>query len=77
MVVWQGTRIAIVGIGMGLALSLLLAQLIRSQLFGVTATDPLTLAIVAATLGTTALLACWIPARRAARIDPLSALRAE
>jgi len=53
------------------------SRLIASQLFGVSATDPLTLASIIVLLLATALLACWLPARRAARVDPMEALRQE
>jgi ABC-type antimicrobial peptide transport system permease subunit len=65
------------GIAIGLPVTLVLAQIIRSQLFGVTPFDPVTLAGAGVALMLVALLAAWIPARRAARVDPMVALRAE
>jgi putative ABC transport system permease protein len=77
MTLGQGTRTILVGIGIGLAGSLALTQMMASQLFGVTTTDPLTYFAVIALLVLTALLACYIPARRATRVDPMIALRYE
>ncbi len=65
----------LVGIGAGLAASLALTRLLRSLLYGVAPTDPVTLAAVAGLLGAVALAAAWIPARRAVRIDPIETLR--
>jgi putative ABC transport system permease protein len=62
---------------MGLVGSLALARIVQSLLFGINATDPLTLAAVVALLVAAALLACYLPARRAAKIDPMVALRYE
>ena len=77
MVVGQGVRMAAVGLGVGLVVALAATRLLRSMLFGVEPGDPLTLVAVLATLGAVALLASYLPARRAARTDPLVALRAE
>jgi predicted permease len=76
-VLGEGGKMAAAGIALGLAASLGLTRLMTSMLFGVSATDPLTLAAVVAVLLAVALLACWIPARRAIRIDPMVALRHE
>jgi putative ABC transport system permease protein len=72
-----GVGLAGVGIGIGLALFALVARFLRAMLFGVTVGDPLALGGAALLLVALALLASWLPARRAARIDPASALRAE
>jgi putative ABC transport system permease protein len=66
-----------VGIAIGLAMSTLSGRAIAKQLVGVTAYDPRTLAAAAVLLTLTAAIACWLPARRAARVDPLVALRHE
>jgi ABC-type antimicrobial peptide transport system permease subunit len=77
LVVGQSLRVAALGITIGVAAALLLAPQIESQLFGVKPRDPLTLGAVAAVLLWVALLASYLPARRATRVDPLTALRTE
>jgi putative ABC transport system permease protein len=77
MVVRQGMLLAVLGIVIGLAGALALSRVLTTLLFGVKPNDPLTFAAVAAVLALTALAACWIPAHRATRIDPLIALRYE
>jgi ABC-type antimicrobial peptide transport system permease subunit len=77
LVVRQGMALAFAGVTLGLAASFLLAQLIRSLLFGVRATDPITFAGISFLLAVITLLACYIPAQRAARIDPLISVRCE
>jgi putative ABC transport system permease protein len=77
LVLKQGMRLAVLGIGVGLAAALALTRLIESQLYGVTATDPGTFALVAVVLAATALVANLIPAIRATRLDPAAVLREE
>jgi len=77
MVVGGGMRLAIAGVLIGMALSLAAGRFISTLLFGVRATDPLTFSAVAAALLATAVLAAWLPARRATRVDPMVALRYE
>jgi putative ABC transport system permease protein len=77
MVVGRAMLLTAIGVAAGLAGALALAGVIRSMLYGVGARDPLTLAATALLLVLVALLACWIPARRAARVDPIVALRCE
>jgi putative ABC transport system permease protein len=77
MVVVQGMRLSLIGILIGLAAAFGLSRLIRSLLFGVTASDPAVFVIVPIVLGMFALLAVWLPAQRATRIDPAGALRYE
>lgn len=77
MVIGQGLRRVAIGIAIGLLGSLALARVMASLLFGVSATDPLTFASVALLLVVVALVACFIPARRAAKVDPMIALRSE
>jgi putative ABC transport system permease protein len=77
LVVGQGMKLTVVGMAIGLGASLALTRLMKSMLFGVSATDPLTFVVVPLLLIMVALLACWIPARRAAMVDPIVALRVE
>jgi predicted permease len=77
MVVFQGMRLALVGVVVGVGAAFWLARLISSFLFGVTARDPLVFGGVPALLTLVALLAVWIPARRASKVDPIIALRYE
>src|SRR5690348_15737246 len=77
MVIRMGLRLVAIGVGIGLIVSVALGRVIATQLWGISAYDAWTLTCVPALLVVTGLLACWIPARRAARVDPLVALRYE
>jgi len=77
MVVRRGMALAGAGVAIGLIASYALTRLMKTLLFGVSATDPLTFTVIALSLAIVALLACWIPARRAAKVDPMIALRCE
>jgi ABC-type lipoprotein release transport system permease subunit len=91
LVIWQGMWLVLLGLSVGAACGYGLKRLLASQyfsprswqrqmaeqLYGVSLTDPLTFAVIAALLIAVALVACWLPARKAARVDPLAALREE
>ena len=77
LVLGDGGRLTAIGLGLGLAGAIAIGLAMRAQLYGVAAFDPLTLAVVAILIGTTALVACWVPARRASRVQPTEALRYE
>ncbi len=77
MVIRMGLRLVGLGVGIGLIVSLALGRVIATQLWGVSAYDPWTLVCVPAVLLITGIVACWLPARRAASVDPLVALRYE
>jgi predicted permease len=77
MIVRQGVSLAGIGIGLGLVAAIAATRLMVSLLFGVGATDPLTFVVIALLLALVALAACWIPARRATKVDPMIALRCD
>ena len=75
MVLRQGLRLTVTGLVVGLAAAMVLTRLLQAQLFNVKSTDPVTLTAVAAFIGLVALVACYVPARRATRVDPMVTLR--
>jgi predicted permease len=77
LVLGQAARMTLIGVGIGLAAAAALGPVLKSMLFGVSAVDALTYAAVAATISAVALAACYIPARRAMKVDPMVALRYE
>src|ERR1039457_3202877 len=77
MVIRRGMRLTLMGLAIGVAGALALTRLLASLLFGISPRDPVTLMVVAAVLSSVALLACYIPARRGAGVDPMVALRYE
>jgi ABC-type antimicrobial peptide transport system permease subunit len=77
LVLWQGTRLALLGVAIGLGAALALTRLITRLLYGISATDPATFAGLATVLIAVAVAVCWIPARKAMRVDPVVALRYE
>jgi putative ABC transport system permease protein len=77
MVVWRGMRLTLIGVALGLVAALAQARVLKSLLFEVSATDPATFALIALLLIVVALIASYIPARRATKVDPLQALRHE
>jgi putative ABC transport system permease protein len=77
MLIWRGMRLTLVGIALGLAAALALTRIMKNLLFEVSATDPATFALIALLLVGVALIGSYIPARRAAKVDPLLAIRNE
>jgi len=77
LIVTQGMRLVLLGGLIGLVGALALTRLMRSLLFGVSPSDPLTFVVILVMLTGVALVACWLPARRAARVNPMVALRSE
>jgi ABC-type lipoprotein release transport system permease subunit len=77
LVMRQGLRLVIIGVAIGLLISALAMRVLDATLFGISPTDPLTFGITSLLLGLVTMLACWVPARRATKVDPLVALRHE
>jgi putative ABC transport system permease protein len=77
LVVGQGLRLSLLGVGFGLAAALVLSRVLQTLLFEVKPSDPFTFAAVGLILMMVALFSCWLPVRRATRIDPIVALRYE
>lgn len=77
LILQQGMKLVLIGLAIGLAAALALTRLLKSLLFGVSTTDPLTFGVIAGLLTLVALLACWIPARQATKVDPMIALRCD
>jgi ABC-type antimicrobial peptide transport system permease subunit len=77
LVTVQGMKLAFIGVALGLIGSFAVTRLMKSMLFEVGTTDPLTFSLVTVLLAFVSLAACYIPARRATRVDPLTALRSE
>ncbi len=91
MVVWQGMKLVLLGLAVSSLIGYAVVRLLntqyfgpdswqrqmKEQLYGVTLSDPLTLIVISSLLTLVALIACWLPARRAAKVDPLVALRYE
>ena len=77
LVLNQGMRLALFGVGIGLIAALAVTRLLRTMLFGVSATDPITYVGISLLLLAVTLVACWLPARRATLVDPVVVLRGD
>jgi ABC-type antimicrobial peptide transport system permease subunit len=77
LIIGQGMMLSLIGMTIGLASAIAVTRLMRNLLFGVSPTDPLTFVIISLLLIFVSLIACWIPARRATKLDPMIALRTE
>jgi ABC-type antimicrobial peptide transport system permease subunit len=77
LILGHGARLAAAGLAIGLALALMSGRVLQGFLFGVTPGDPLILALVTVAVAAATLAACYVPVRRAVRVDPMVALRAE
>src|SRR5262249_35834095 len=77
LVLGQGARLAVIGVAIGLGAAVALTRLMHDMLFEVSATDPITFTVIPVLLIAVALLASWMPARRAMRVNPIEALRSE
>ena len=77
LIVGQGMSLALLGLGIGLVIALAVTRLLKTLLYGLSPVDPLTFVSVALLLALVAAIACYIPARRATKVDPLVALRYE
>jgi putative ABC transport system permease protein len=77
LIVGQGLALVFIGAGVGLLLALAFTRVLQTLLFGISATDPLTFGMILAVMVIVGFLACYLPARRASKVDPLVALRYE
>jgi putative ABC transport system permease protein len=77
LVTGHGLKLTLLGLALGMAGAFAVTRVMEPLLYGVTATDPLTFILISLSLAGAAMLACWVPARRATRVDPMDALRCE